>query len=415
MKRVFYMLILISAVMVVSCSVDAGNDENIDDSGTKTSDSENDENTEEENAGENGNDSDKSENDDENSEDKDSDDDGKNGEDTNDDSKEGDDDFDYGQDTEPEEDENYESEVDYDESGCEVPEYMKETYDVESYMTFSFRGEINYNDSNPESGEGTFKTKLRGNYINVGEEMHTAYLGKAYKIYIKTMGFADKDKGIINYSEISLDFQDILDAKEGGYNFLDISETDINTNIKLYRGLVDSEGNIKKLCLEAVPTGEADSGGFYLCETDYSYEDFNDDEPQHIDINGNVVLFDDSEYLGKLNGMRCVCDNGAGSWRNCDEGVPDSYGLLRAKIEAVPSEYGNYDGYVFDEAKLFPEGDFNQKHAEEHPEGIWMEHDYSPPPLNGGLNIGSYSEEMGGGLYRFRNPIPPSESRSIGL
>lgn len=408
MKKAFSILILISVIMAVSCSGNSEDNENIDDSGAK--DSGNDENTEE-----NENNSEESENDEKTSGEKDSDDDGENSENANDDSKEEEDDFDYGQDPEPEESEDYDSEVDHDESGCDIPEYMKETYDAESYMTFSFRGRINYDESNPEHGEGSFKTKLRGDYINIGEEIHTAYLGTAYKIYIETMGFADEDKGIINYSEISIDFQDILDAEEGGYNFLDISETGINTNIKLYRGLVDSKGGIKKLCLEAVPTGEADSGGFYLCETDYSYMDFNDDESEYIDVTGNVVLFDDSEYLERVNGMRCVCDNGVGGWRNCEEGVPSSYGLLRSKIESVPSKYGNYEGYVFDESKLFPEGNFNQKYAEEHSEGIWREHNYSPPPLNGGLNIGSYSEEMGDGLYRFKIPIPPSESRSIGL
>jgi hypothetical protein len=325
------------------------------------------------------------------------------------------DDFDYDQDLDNDED--YDGDVEPGTAGCDVPENIMIPFENEnSYMMFSFNGLINdRSDDNPQSGEGTFRTRLRGNYINVGADMHIAYLGNAYKIFITTMGIVNEEKGIINYSEIGIDFNDILDANAGGYNFLDISESEIDTNIKLYRGLIDNEGNIKKLCLEAVPTGAENSGGFYLCDTDHTYMSLNDDAPDYLRIAGNVILFDDADYLKDAAGMQCVCDNGAGGWRNCDEGVPDSYGLFRSKIESVPPQHGNYTGYIFDESKLFPGGNFDQDHAETHPEGIWMEHNYSPPPINGGLNIGSYTEEMGDGLYRFRVSIPPADSRSIGL
>ena len=137
----------------------------------------------------------------------------------------------------------------------------------------------------------------------------------------------------------------------------------------------------------------------------------NDSDPDYLGIAGNIVLFDDAEYLKKANGMQCVCTNNAGGWRNCDSGVPDSYGLFRSKFESAQA----FTGFVFDESKLFPGGSFSQPHAETHPEGVWTLNDYSPAPFNGGLNIGAYSDEMGTGLYRFTISIPPNGFKSTGL
>ncbi len=307
--------------------------------------------------------------------------------------------------------------------GCTIPtDFLKPFEGKPSQAAFVFSGVIqDAASSQIIEGEGQINVTYKGENIDAGSEYQRAYFmygnGSTvdHRVVTKWLGYADKEKGYVYYVEAKLGLTDIADAAAAKTHIITMADSSTDTTLKVYKGWTSPSGDLIKLCLQGVPTGQDNEGAFYVCDTSYTYPDFLDEKEDSITFAGNLVLFDDTEVLKKNNNMLCVCSNGAGAWRNCDEGVPDSYGLMRAKLAATPEGSGTYRGYLYDEAKLFHDGKIDTAYAQKHPEGIWQDYNYALPPFSGGLNIAGFSDEMGERLFGFGITIPPKGYKTIAL
>lgn len=300
---------------------------------------------------------------------------------------------------------------------CDVPEgYLDPPANdngvvPSSWITFQFEGILNSNyDTDPEPGTGHINLVLRGSSLDLNEELTAYFSYQSSLAYVQGQSKPDAD-GNFYYVQIKITVDDLMYMDENGIKTANITESYSGTAIRLYSARVDDSGTIIKACQDARTQYEYDITNeknrypteYYICNTSIN---FIANVGESFPIAGRARLFDDTSALAESEGMRCSCENGAGGWRNCDEGIPSAYGLMRFGFKTGLADNAYWTKYIYDDAKLWNLGRLNEEYVLAHPEGYWQE---GIGFINGGLNIGPYVPPFGGTeewLFGFGVQVP---------
>lgn len=281
---------------------------------------------------------------------------------------------------------------------CDVPSGFLSTPSTSSYFVFNANGRLNSTfSSNPLAADAVIAARYKGKTLDFSGGSTVAYYSSTgQRAFFKMRSAADQN-GHFYYAEAKISIFDLGALNAKGEQLFDLYDGETQTTTRLYEGWQDAGGNIEKLCLLGVP---GDRAFYYACTTEITYFK-NIGEP--FSMAGNIEIFDNTDYLSKTEYAMCLCDNGAGSWRSCDPGIPADYGRLRLSFRDGPTEADYFSKYVYDESKLWKDGNLDTTYVSANPSGMWR-HTYSF--MTGGLNILSSSSDIGDFIYGFGVPIP---------
>jgi hypothetical protein len=281
---------------------------------------------------------------------------------------------------------------------CDVPNRFLDAPKASSYVLFNAAGYLNdpSNDS-PVAADAFIEVQYKGVSLDFSAGSALAYYSRnGQRAYFKLRSAADT-KGRFYYAEAKISVFDLVAMNAQGEHQLDLYDGEAQTTTRLYEGWQDKAGNIDKLCLLGVPS---ENSTYYACTTGIDYMS---NVGEAFSMAGNVEIFDDTEYLREVEYAMCLCDNGAGSWRSCDPGIPDDYGRLRLSFRDGTTANNYFSKYVYDESKVWKGNALNIGYVSAHEAGMWR-HTYSF--MTGGLNILSGAAELGPFVYGFGEPIP---------
>jgi hypothetical protein len=281
---------------------------------------------------------------------------------------------------------------------CDVPSDFLSAPSTSSYFVFNASGRLNSTlSSKPLAADAFIEARYKGKTLDFSGGNTVAYYSSAGQRAFFRMSSAPDQDGHFYYAEAKITIYDLASLNYSGEPLFDLYDGETQTTTRLYEGWQDAGGNIEKLCLLGVP---GDRAFYYACTTDITYIR-NVGEP--FSMAGNIEIFDDTDYLSQTEYAMCLCDNGAGSWRSCDPGIPNDYGRLRLSFRDGSTEADYFSKYVYDESKLWKDGNLDTTYVSANPKGMWR-HTYSF--MTGGLNILSSSSDIGDFIYGFGVPIP---------